>query len=183
MLTDTLIRKAKTPVKPKKLTDGRGLFLLCAPSGGQVVALQVPLCRQGKAAVAGDLPRSVAGEGAGDSRGRPQDGGAGHRSFGRSTARKARQSARRRPTTSRRLRASGWRTSRPKWAPSTIRHVEALRGLIFPGYRPPPDHRSDGARASGPAAQDRGAGHGGDGAQGGARLRAGVPLWHRLRPV
>lgn len=35
MLTDTLIRKAKTPDKPKKLTDGRGLFLLCVPSGGR----------------------------------------------------------------------------------------------------------------------------------------------------
>jgi integrase len=35
MLTDTLIRKAKTPDKPRKLTDGRGLFLLCTPSSGR----------------------------------------------------------------------------------------------------------------------------------------------------
>lgn len=35
MLTDTLIRKAKTPTKPTKLTDERGLYLLCAPSGGR----------------------------------------------------------------------------------------------------------------------------------------------------
>jgi integrase len=35
MLTDTLIRKAKTPMKPTKLMDERGLFLLLAPSGGR----------------------------------------------------------------------------------------------------------------------------------------------------
>jgi len=35
MLTDTLIRKAKRPAKPTKLSDERGLYLLCAPSGGR----------------------------------------------------------------------------------------------------------------------------------------------------
>jgi integrase len=35
MLTDTLIRKTKTPAKPTKLSDERGLYLLCAPSGGR----------------------------------------------------------------------------------------------------------------------------------------------------
>lgn len=35
MLTDTLIRKAKTPAKPIKLSDERGLYLLCVPSGGK----------------------------------------------------------------------------------------------------------------------------------------------------
>ena len=35
MLTDTLIRKAKTPDKPTKLMDGRGLFMLLTPSGGR----------------------------------------------------------------------------------------------------------------------------------------------------
>jgi integrase len=35
MLTDTLIRKAKAPVKPTKMMDGRGLFLLLTPSGGR----------------------------------------------------------------------------------------------------------------------------------------------------
>jgi len=35
VLTDTLIRKAKTPTKPTKLMDGHGLFLLLAPSGGR----------------------------------------------------------------------------------------------------------------------------------------------------
>ena len=35
MLTDTLIRKAKAPAKPLKLSDERGLYLLCAPSGGK----------------------------------------------------------------------------------------------------------------------------------------------------
>jgi integrase len=35
MLTDTLIRKAKTPAKPTKLMDQRGLYLLLAPSGGR----------------------------------------------------------------------------------------------------------------------------------------------------
>jgi integrase len=35
VLTDTLIRKAKTPLKPTKLMDERGLFLLLAPSGGR----------------------------------------------------------------------------------------------------------------------------------------------------
>lgn len=35
MLTDTLIRKAKTPAKPTKMMDGRGLFLLLTPSGSR----------------------------------------------------------------------------------------------------------------------------------------------------
>jgi integrase len=35
MLTDTLIRKTKTPAKPTKLADERGLYLLLAPSGGR----------------------------------------------------------------------------------------------------------------------------------------------------
>jgi hypothetical protein len=35
MLTETAIRKAKTPAKPTKLGDQRGLYLLCAPSGGK----------------------------------------------------------------------------------------------------------------------------------------------------
>ena len=35
MLTDTLIRNAKVPTNPTKLTDERGLYLLCAPSGGK----------------------------------------------------------------------------------------------------------------------------------------------------
>jgi hypothetical protein len=35
LLTDTLIRKAKAPAKPRKLSDERGLYLLCAPSGGK----------------------------------------------------------------------------------------------------------------------------------------------------
>ncbi|MBV8191830.1 MAG: DUF4102 domain-containing protein [Alphaproteobacteria bacterium] len=35
MLTETAIRKARTPPKPTKLSDERGLYLLCAPSGGK----------------------------------------------------------------------------------------------------------------------------------------------------
>jgi hypothetical protein len=35
MLTDTFIRKTKTPTKPTKLSDERGLYLLCAPRGGR----------------------------------------------------------------------------------------------------------------------------------------------------
>jgi len=35
MLTDTLIRKAKAPNKPKKLADERGLYLLLTPNGGK----------------------------------------------------------------------------------------------------------------------------------------------------
>jgi integrase len=35
VLTDTLIRKTKKPAKPTKMMDGRGLFLLLAPSGGR----------------------------------------------------------------------------------------------------------------------------------------------------
>ena len=35
MLTDTLIRKTKTPAKPTKLADERGLYLLLTPSGGR----------------------------------------------------------------------------------------------------------------------------------------------------
>ncbi len=35
MLTDAAIRNASVPAKPTKLSDGRGLYLLCAPSGGR----------------------------------------------------------------------------------------------------------------------------------------------------
>lgn len=35
MLTDTAIRNASVPDKPTKLSDERGLYLLCAPSGGR----------------------------------------------------------------------------------------------------------------------------------------------------
>jgi integrase len=35
MLTDTMIRKARTPDKPTKLMDGRGLFMLLTPTGGR----------------------------------------------------------------------------------------------------------------------------------------------------
>jgi len=35
MLTETAIRRTKTPAKPMKLSDERGLYLLCAPSGGK----------------------------------------------------------------------------------------------------------------------------------------------------
>ena len=35
MLNDALIRKAKPPAKPTKLSDGRGLYLLLTPSGGK----------------------------------------------------------------------------------------------------------------------------------------------------
>ncbi len=36
MLTDTQIRKSKTPAKPVKLADGRGLYLLLTTSGGRL---------------------------------------------------------------------------------------------------------------------------------------------------
>jgi hypothetical protein len=36
MLTDTLIRKTKTPLKPTKLSDERGMYLLLAPTGGRL---------------------------------------------------------------------------------------------------------------------------------------------------
>lgn len=35
MLTETAIRKAKTPAKPTKLSGERGLYLLCTPSDGR----------------------------------------------------------------------------------------------------------------------------------------------------
>jgi hypothetical protein len=35
MLTETAIRKAKAPAKPTKLSDERGLYLLCTPNGGK----------------------------------------------------------------------------------------------------------------------------------------------------
>ncbi len=36
MLTDTTVRKAKTPKKPIKLADERGMYLLLTPSGGRL---------------------------------------------------------------------------------------------------------------------------------------------------
>jgi hypothetical protein len=34
-LTDTAIKKAKSAVKPYKVSDGKGLFLWITPSGGK----------------------------------------------------------------------------------------------------------------------------------------------------
>ena len=36
MLTETLIRKTKTPAKPTKLADERGMYLFLTPSGGRL---------------------------------------------------------------------------------------------------------------------------------------------------
>ena len=36
MLTETLIRKTKTPLKPIKLADERGMYLFCTPAGGRL---------------------------------------------------------------------------------------------------------------------------------------------------
>jgi hypothetical protein len=43
-LTDTAVRNAKAAAKPYKLTDGGGLFLFVAPSGGKLWRLK---CRHG----------------------------------------------------------------------------------------------------------------------------------------
>src|SRR4051794_9407559 len=40
MLTDTLIRKTKRPLKPTKLADERGMYLFLTPSGGRLWRLK-----------------------------------------------------------------------------------------------------------------------------------------------
>jgi len=42
-LTDTEIRRSKPGDKPYKLSDGGGLHLMVTPSGGKLLALEVPL--------------------------------------------------------------------------------------------------------------------------------------------
>lgn len=54
-LSDTAIRKAKPADKPQRLFDGGGLYLEIAPSGGQVVATEIPIWGQGEAPVLGNL--------------------------------------------------------------------------------------------------------------------------------
>ena len=56
-LTDTAIRSAKPRDKTFKLFDGGGLYLEVSPAGGQVVALEVSLRRQGEAALLRRLSR------------------------------------------------------------------------------------------------------------------------------
>jgi hypothetical protein len=46
MLTEIAIRKARTPTKPTKLSDERGLYLLCAPSGGKWWRFKFLACDQ-----------------------------------------------------------------------------------------------------------------------------------------
>lgn len=56
MLTDTLIRKIKTPAKPTKLSDERGLYLLCAPSGGRWWRFKYRFCGKEKLLSLGIYP-------------------------------------------------------------------------------------------------------------------------------
>lgn len=51
-ITHVAVVNAKPREKPYRLFDGRGLYLEVSPSGASLVALQVPLRRQGKASVA-----------------------------------------------------------------------------------------------------------------------------------
>ena len=55
-LTDTAIRSAKPRAKTYKLFDGGGLHLEVNPAGGQMVALEISLRRQGEAAIFGVYP-------------------------------------------------------------------------------------------------------------------------------
>nr|CUV18489.1 protein of unknown function [Ralstonia solanacearum] len=57
-LADTAIRNAKPSEKSIRLFDGGGLYIEVSPSGGQVVAIEVPLRRQGKAVVPWGVSRS-----------------------------------------------------------------------------------------------------------------------------
>ena len=56
-LTDTAIRNAKPGEKPVKLFDGGGLYSWKSPRRREVVATEVPVRRQGKAAVPWRLSR------------------------------------------------------------------------------------------------------------------------------
>ena len=42
-LTDTAVRKLKPGAKPKKVFDERGMYIEVSPSGGKMVAVEVPL--------------------------------------------------------------------------------------------------------------------------------------------
>lgn len=55
-LMNTAIRAAKPREKRCKLADGEGLYVEAAPAGGQVVAHQVPLRRQGEMTFPGLYP-------------------------------------------------------------------------------------------------------------------------------
>lgn len=55
-LSDTALRKAKPTDKTQRLFDGGGLYLEVSPSGGQVVAPEVPLWGQGETPILWHLP-------------------------------------------------------------------------------------------------------------------------------
>lgn len=56
MLTDTLIRKAKTPQKPTKLADERGMYLLLTPAGGRLWRLKYRFAGKEKLLALGSYP-------------------------------------------------------------------------------------------------------------------------------
>ena len=54
-LADVVIRSAKPTTKALKLYDSGGLYLEVSPSGGKMVAAEIPLQRQRKQ----DFPRRI----------------------------------------------------------------------------------------------------------------------------
>ena len=55
-LTDTAVRAVKPHVRARKLFDGRRALLGNQPRRRKMVALEVPVCRQGKADLTWRLP-------------------------------------------------------------------------------------------------------------------------------
>ena len=105
MLTDTLIRKVMTPLKPTKLADERAMYLLLTPAGGRLWRLKYRFAGKEKLLALGSYPDQSLAKARGSRRSRKAT--IRQRSAKSRSARKPKQT----PTTSRRWSASGWRTS------------------------------------------------------------------------
>lgn len=68
MLTDTLIRKAKAPATPRKLSDERGLYLLLTPAGGRLWRFKYRFAGKEKLLALGAYPDLSLGKARDDAR-------------------------------------------------------------------------------------------------------------------
>lgn len=138
MLTDTEIRKAKPGDKPRKLTDGRGLYLLLTPHGGRWWRFKYQFAGKEKLLSLGvypDVPLKAAREKAEDAR-RLVAAGTDPSAARRAEKRAAREAAR---NDFESLAREWLEIIRPQWAPQ--HHTDTLKRFevhVFPkiGHRP-----------------------------------------------
>ncbi len=183
MLTDTQIRKAKQDDKPRKLTDGRGLYLLLTPQGGRWWRFKYRFAGKEKLLSLGvypDVPLKTAREKAEDAR-RLVAAGTNPSAARQAEKREVREAF----ASDFESVAREWLENiKPQWAPQ--HHADTLKRFevhIFPkiGRRPVRAITAPELLLALRAIEARGTIE--FGAQSGTRLRPSLPLCTGLRPL